>query len=196
MGPSPQTPDAPEPARRSPGARVLGVWNLLVDGLGALGTLLIVVLMCIICADIVARNTMGASLPMVAELGALTLVMIVYLQLATTIRHDRLSRAELFHGALRRGYPRAGAVLDAVFHLVAAGVLGVIAWATVTIVQRDLTRGEHIGVTGIATLPTWPFRALILLGMAVATVQCLVQLAGALRTAAGPGRPPAEGERP
>jgi len=178
------SPDAPGPARRSGLSRVHGAWNLLVDGLGALGTVLIGVLMLLICADVVVRNLVGASLPMVSEAGALTLVMIVYLQLATTIRHDRLARADLFYGAFKLRFPRSGAVLGALYDLVACGALGVIAWSTVTIVQRDFTRGEYIGVTGIATLPTWPFRALILLGMTVATLQCAIQLAGALRRAA------------
>ena len=65
-------------------------------------------------------------------------------------------------------------------------MLGVIAWSTVTIVERDFLRGEHIGVTGVVTLPTWPFRALILLGMTVATIQCIILLLGALREAARP----------
>ncbi len=178
--PAPAPDGAPDPARR-----IGAAWNLLVDGLGALGTLLIGVLMVLICADVVVRNSLGFSLPMVSEAGALTLVLIVYLQLATTIRHDRLARAELFYAGFRRSFPRAGAVLGALFDLVAALALGVLAWSTITILQRDWGRGEFIGVTGIATLPTWPFRALILAGMAVATIQCLLNMARALRAAAG-----------
>ena len=181
---SPRTEDPGAPiATRRTGA-VATAWNLLVDGLGALGTVLIGLLMCLICADVLVRNIAGGSLPMVAELGALTLVMIVYLQLGTTIRHDRLARADLFYAGFRLRFPRAGALLGAVFDLTAAAALGVIAWSTVTIVQRDFGRGEYIGVTGIATLPTWPFRALILLGITVATVQCLIRTAQALRTVA------------
>lgn len=183
----PLPPGAPDPARRNWTGRAAGAWNLLVDGLGALGTVLIGLLMCLICADVLVRNLAGASLPMVSEAGALTLVMIVYLQLATTIRHDRLARTDLFYGNFRRRFPRAGAVLAASFDMVACGALGIIAWSTVTIVQRDFTRGEYIGVTGIATLPTWPFRAVILLGMTVATVQCALHLLRALRQAAAVG---------
>ena len=186
QAPENQDRDAPHAAHPTGPGRVLGAWNLLVDGLGALGTLMIVALMTIICADVLVRNTYGASLPMVAEAGALTLVMIVYLQLATTVRHERLSRTDLFHGGLCARFPRVGAILSALFHLVAAGMLGVIAWSTVTIVERDFLRGEHIGVTGVVTLPTWPFRALILLGMTVATIQCIILLLGALREAARP----------
>jgi TRAP-type mannitol/chloroaromatic compound transport system permease small subunit len=112
-------------------------------------------------------------------------VTIVYLQLATTIRHDRLARADLFFAGFRKRYPRGGAILAAVYDLTAAAALGVIAWSTVTTLERDFTRGEYIGVTGIATLPTWPFRAVILLGLTVATLQCLVMLAGRLRRLSG-----------
>lgn len=179
--PHTQDPGAPDAARR-PGA-LMAAWNLLVDGLGALGTVMIGLLMCLVCADVLVRNLAGGSLPMVAELGALTLVMIVYLQLGTTIRHDRLARADLFFAGFKARYPRAGALLAGFYDLIGAGALGVIAWSTVTLVQRDFGRGEYIGVTGIATLPTWPFRALILLGMTVATIQCLIRTAEALRTA-------------
>ncbi len=189
--PSPETPSgAPEAARRGWPDRITGAWNLLVDGLGALGTVLILGLMGLICADVLARNVTGASLPMVAEAGALTVVMIVYLQLATTIRHDRLARTDLFLGGLRRLFPRAGALLVAVYHAVACGTLGFIAWSTVTIVERNFMRGEYIGVPGIVTVPTWPFRALILVGMTVAAVQCAIQLVQALRQVVHPQEQP------
>lgn len=180
---------APKAAHRTrsphrPGP-LLRAWNGLVDGLGAVGTILIGVLMLIICADVAVRNVTGGSLPMVAEAGALLLVSIVYLQLATTIRHDRLARADLFFAGFRRRFPRGGAILAAVYDLTAAAALGVVAWSTITTLERDFTRGEYIGVTGIATLPTWPFRAVILLGMTVATLQCLVMLAGRLRRRPG-----------
>ncbi|AXS42001.1 TRAP transporter small permease [Breoghania sp. L-A4] len=150
------------------------IWLWLVDGLAAVGTGLICVLMLIICADIVARNILGSSLPLVSELGALLLVMIVALQLATTVRADRLARTEIFYIGFRQARPRAGALLSVVFNLVGAGIIGGIAWSSIRILGKDWTAGEYIGVTGIATLPTWPFRALILLGMSVAAVQFLV----------------------
>jgi TRAP-type mannitol/chloroaromatic compound transport system permease small subunit len=174
-------PPDPDTARTGWPDRIAGAWGLLVDGLGALGTVLILGLMALICADVVARNLTGASLPMVAEAGALTVVLIVYLQLATTIRHDRLARTDLFYGGFRQRFPRAGALLAAVYDAVGAAALGMVAWSTVTIVERNFSRGEYIGVPGIATLPTWPFRALILLGMTVAAVQCAIQVLRALR---------------
>jgi len=159
-------------------------WHWLVDGLAALGTMLIGALMLLICADIVARNVMGSSLPMISELGALTLVMIVYLQLATTVRADRLARTEIFFLGLQMNHPRAGALLAAVFDLAGAVLIGLIAWSTVRILEKDFLSHEFIGVPGIATAPTWPFRAMILIGVTVASIEFLVRAATALKKAA------------
>lgn len=170
-----------------PGA-ALRLWRGLVDGLAALGTLLIGVLMLLICADIVARNLLGSSLPLISELGALTLVVIVYLQLSATVRADRLPRTEIVLIALQDTWPRAAIVLNACFDLAGAALVGLIAWATVRILEKDLASHEFIGVPGIATLPTWPFRVLILVGATVAALQYVVRTVAALRAAAA-GRP-------
>jgi len=142
-------------------------------------------LMLIICADIFARNLFGSSLPLISELGALMLVMIVYLQLASTVRADRLARTEIFFLGLRQSFPRVGAILSALFDMVGGAMIGLIAWSTVRILEKDYASGEFIGVPGIATVPTWPFRLLILVGVTVATIEFAIRVFGALRQAAG-----------
>ncbi len=160
------------------------LWGVVVDGIAALGTLLIVGLMLIICADIVARNAFGGSLPLVSELGALLVVMIVALQLAATVRADRLARTMAFLGPLEERRPRAAALLRAVFDLTGAAVVGGMAWATVSVLTKDWASREFIGTPGLGTMPTWPFRALILLGLAIAAVEFLRRAVAALRSAA------------
>ncbi len=162
-------------------------WHLLVEALAAAGTVLIGILMLIICADIVARNAMGASLPLVSEGGALLLVTLVALQLAATVRAGRLAKTDVFLAPFTRRYPRAGALLTGIFDLVGAVMLGIIAWGSIRIIEKDLSANEFIGVTGIATLPTWPFRVLILAGFAVAAVEFAVRVVSALRVT-GRGR--------
>jgi TRAP-type C4-dicarboxylate transport system permease small subunit len=167
-------------------------WAYLVDGLAALGTVMIGALMAIICADIVARNGLGQSLPLISELGALALVMIVYLQLATTIRHDRLVRADILITGIGLRFPRLRLVLETLFDAAGAIVIAIIAWSTLGILERDLKATEFIGVTGVLTVPTWPFRVLILLGAAVAAIQFVLQAAERLaRFAARPAPRPA-----
>lgn len=162
------------------------IWAGLVEGMAALGTLMIGALMLMICADIVARNVIGGSLPLVSELGALTLVMMVALQLGATVGQGRLARIELVSDWLERCSPRLSAGIGGVWDLAGAAACGVIAWSTSGILGRDFGHQEYIGVTGIMTLPTWPFRAVILAGFAVAAVQFLLRaLAGFRRAAIG-----------
>ncbi|WP_187969811.1 TRAP transporter small permease [Aquibium microcysteis] len=171
-------------AGRRPPSAVARLWGRSVDGLAALGTVMILVLMAMIACDVVARNMMGASLPLVSELGALTLVMIVYLQLGTTIRNERLARTDFFFTLMEGRSPRMAAFVSGLWDLFGIAVCAGIAWSTWGILAKDFDHGEYIGVTGVATLQTWPFRALILIGAAVAAVQFTVQAARSFATAA------------
>lgn len=157
------------------------VWHRLVETFAALGTVLIGVLMLIICADIIARNAMGASLPLVSEGGALLVVTLVALQLAATVRAGRMARTEVFIVPFTDRFPKAGAVLEGIYDLTGAVVLGIIAWASIRVIEKDIAAAEFIGVPGLATLPTWPFRVLILAGFAVAAVEFAVRILAALR---------------
>ena len=176
--------DAPSDEGASEG-RLERLWHKVVEAFAAIGTILIGVLMFIICADIVARNTMGASLPLVSEGGALLLVALVALQLGATVRADRLARTEFFILPFSNSFPRAGALLSSIFSLIGAAVIGTIAWSTVRIVEKDYAALEFIGVPGIATLPTWPFRVLILMGFAVAAIEFGFRAVAALRQVFG-----------
>ena len=165
-------------------SRVIRGWHLVVEAFAAVGTLLIGVLMLIICADIVARNLMGASLPLVSEGGALLVVTLVALQLGATVRAGRLARTEFVLAHLEARAPRAAAALQACFNAIGAVVLGTIAWASIRVLEKDVNAAEYIGITGMGTLPTWPFRALILAGFTVAAVEFVVSIIGALRRVA------------
>ena len=145
------------------------------DGLAAVSTLLIAVLMLIICADAVARNTLGASLPLVSELGAALLVAIVYLALATTVRTNRLARTDMVLGALAASRPRVAAVLSAVYDLVAAAMLALVGWAGVLTLAKEYRGDLYIGIQGVLTFPAWPFGLAFVLGLAVAVLQFLHQ---------------------
>ena len=161
------------------------LWAAVVDAFAALGTVMIGVLMVIICADIVARNGAGGSLPLVSEVGALLVVVLVALQLGATVRAGRLARTEFLVAAVAARWPRAAALLEAVFAVLGALVLGIIAQGTLRVLQKDWAAGEFIGVPGIATLPTWPFRLLILCGFAIAALECARIAVAAFGRAAG-----------
>lgn len=164
---------------------LIRLWGRLVDGLGAIGSLMIAALMVLIVADVIARNAFNTTIPVVAEIGALSVVMILFLQLATTVRHDRMARTEIVVGVLRARTPRAAMLLDGFYDLLGAAACGLIAWSTVGVLAKDLKAHEFIGVLGVLTLPVWPFRVLILTGAAVAALHYLLR-GGARLLGVGP----------
>ena len=159
-------------------------WAILVDGLSAVATAFIAILMLVICADIVARNGFGSSLPLVSELGAMIVVLIVALQLPSAISADRLARVELLLDAFGAFAPRIVSVLNSLFCLCGAAILALVAWASLGIFEDALASSDFIGIPGIATLPTWPFRAMITVGMTVAALEYLFKALGHLGRAA------------
>ncbi len=68
-------------------------------------------------------------------------------------------------------------------------MVGGMAWATVGTLIKDWESDEFIGTPGLGTLPTWPFRAFILIGLAVAAIEFVVRAAQAVKTAATHAEP-------
>jgi TRAP-type C4-dicarboxylate transport system permease small subunit len=146
----------------------------LVDALNAAGSMLIGAVMLLMCADVLLRDLANRPIDGVAELVATSIVIIVFLQLPATLRHGRMSRADLFIDPYITRRPRAGKRLRALFSLACVFACGVIAYATWKPLARAWTDQEYLGVEGVFTFPTWPMRAVVLLGAALAAVQYLL----------------------
>lgn len=156
---------APVPAAPS------SLFGRLVDGLNAAGSVVIAIVMLLMCADVLLRNLLNHPLDGVAELVATSIVVIVFLQLPGTLRHGRMSRADLFIDPFIQRRPRAGKRLRALFSLAGVFACGVIAYATWPLLVRAWNDSEFFGVEGVFTFPTWPMRAVVLLGAVLAALQ-------------------------
>jgi len=117
------------------------------------------------------RNLLNHPIDGVAELVATSIVVIVFLQLPATLRHGRMSRADLFIDPYILKRPRAGKRLRAVFSVVGIFACGVIAYATWPLLSRAWGNDEFLGIEGIFTFPTWPMRLVVLGGAALAAIQ-------------------------
>ncbi len=150
------------------------LYGRLVDGLNAAGSVVIGLVMLLMCADVLLRNLINHPLDGVAELVATSIVVIVFLQLPATLRHGRMSRADLFIDPFIQRRPRAGKRLRALFSLAGIFACGVIAYATWPLLARAWGDSEFFGVEGVFTFPTWPMRAVVLLGAVLAALQYLL----------------------
>ena len=72
--------------------------------------------MVLINSDVLGRNLLGAPVRGVTELVSLSIVGIVFLQLADTLRSGRFTRADVLLDRLKRSRPAGAARLQAVFH--------------------------------------------------------------------------------
>ena len=170
-----------------------GLFGLFVDGLNAIGSIIIGLLMLMICADVASRSLFGRPIAGVSELTAMSIVIIVFLSLASTLRHGRMSRADLFIDGFLLRRRRAGSLLDALLHLIGAFTCALIVWATLPNLIEAWNRNTFVGVQGVFTVPTWPLRLAVIVGSATAALQFLTLAGAKLRTAVAPSNHTTEG---
>ncbi len=158
-------------------------FGMLVDGLNAVGSVVIGAVMVLMCADVLLRNLANRPIDGVAELVAASIIVIVFLQLPSTLRHGRMSRADLFIDPFVMRRPRAGRLLRGTYALVGSFACGVIAYASWPAFVRSWANSEFLGIEGVFTFPTWPMRGVVILGATLAAVQYLLLAAQDARDA-------------
>jgi TRAP-type C4-dicarboxylate transport system permease small subunit len=151
--------------------------------LNALGTLWIIALMLLINADVLGRNLFNAPLRGVTELVALSIVGIVFLQLADTLHSGRFTRADVLLDRLKRRRPAFAARLQALFHGVGAGLMAVILWAAWRPLVEAIRIREYVGAIGDFTAPVWPVRLIMLIGLCATLITFLLLAWADLRRA-------------
>jgi TRAP-type C4-dicarboxylate transport system permease small subunit len=155
--------------------------RLLLDGLAAIGTVWTFGLMCLICADVIGRSFLNAPITGVAEIAAHSVVGIVFLQIGATIYSRRMTRADFLIERIHRSIPVLGRAIEILFMLLGAAVMAFIANAAWGPMWNSMALREFFGVQGTFTVPTWPFRALIVTGGAAGALAYLVLVALDLR---------------
>lgn len=175
---SPASIDASGPAATDSYGTALPLGlHRLFGAMNALGTLWILALMVLINADVLGRNVLGTPVRGVTEIVSLSIVGIVFLQLADTLRTGRFTRADVLLDRLKRTRPALGDAAQAVFHLVGLALMIVIFVASWAPLAQAVAIREYVGAVGDFQAPVWPVRLITLLGLG-ATALCFALLAG------------------
>ncbi len=170
-------PEAAAAAQDSYGPTLPFGLHRLTGAMNALGTVWILGLMVLINADVIGRDVFASPVRGVTELVALSIVGIVFLQLADTLRAGRFTRADVLLERLQTKRPALADGLHAVFHLIGAALMLVILWATWEPLMESVRIKEYVGAIGDFQAPVWPIRLITLIGLAV-TALCYLLLAG------------------
>lgn len=146
------------------------VANALAIGANAAGTVTVLALVVILNVDVIARSLFNAPLKGTYELVQLSVVFIVFLQLADVVRVDRLTRSDGFLNLLHSRRPGLTANLRRIINAISAIFMGLIAYIMFPEFLKMWDTQDFFGVPGVFTAPWWPIKLVIAAGSALACV--------------------------
>jgi len=150
------------------------VVNGVTTGLNVLGTLLIVLVMLLVNADVIGRGLFNSPVSGVPEIVSMSIVVIVFLQIAQTFAKGRLTRTDAVPGFIAKRAPRLRIGMDLVFALAAAALVWQLLAASGPLFKKAWVRNTFEGTIGDFTAPVWPVKLIILIGCAALLVQILM----------------------
>jgi len=142
--------------------------------MNSIGTAWVFILLIIINLDILSRFLFNRPIRGVPEIVSLSIVALVFMQIAHTLKVGRLTRAETLLNILRRKIPRGAKTLEGVFHLVGAGLFWLIFQGSYPMLTKAWKIGEYVGAEGDFMAPVWPVKLIILIGSTAAIIQFLL----------------------
>lgn len=155
----------------------------LTAAMNALGTLWIFILMVLMNVDVIGRGLFGAPVRGVTEIVSMSIVGIVFLQLADTLHTGRFTRADVLLDRLKHGRPRLASGLQALYHLVGMLLLATICWASWGPFLEAFRIDEYVGAIGDFQAPMWPIRLIVVLGSACTSLGFLFLARADMRAA-------------
>jgi TRAP-type C4-dicarboxylate transport system permease small subunit len=159
------------PSAGAPRASLFGTFTRVLN---VVGTLLILAMALVVNADVIGRNLLLYPLPGVLEFVGLSIVAIVFLQMANTLREDRHVANDVLMRLVGDARPRVAAALYAAFYLIGALLMAVIVYFVWPIVLDNYYGGFYRGTAGVIEIPTWPFIAAVVVGAAATAIQYLL----------------------
>lgn len=149
----------------------IGAFGWLVRASNTLASLWILVLMLLMLADVALRFAFNRPVTGVNEILEISIVAMLYMQIAQALRDDKHTRSDAYRLRLQRRNPRAALLLDAVFMAAGFALMVFILAATWPRVMEAWQGGFTIGNRGVFIVPEWPLRAVILFGCLLMAVQ-------------------------
>lgn len=141
-------------------------FSRFVAALNSIGGALIFAMIAMINLDVFSRYLFNAPIDGVTELVELSIVAIVFLQLADAVRNDRLTRSDSIYRKVCEKKPRLGHTLGALFDLAGALFFITIIAGSIPRFIDAWERGYYSGNKGIFVVPVWPVRLILVIGAA------------------------------
>ncbi len=151
-------------------------FSRIVASLNSVGGVLIFALVVMINLDIAMRFFFNAPIDGVAEMVELSIVAIVFLQLADAVRNGRLTRSDGLYAKIQKTRPRLGHALGAFFDIGGALFFMTLIAGSIPRLVDAWVNNYFTGNMGIVVIPIWPVRLIIVVG-AITVVLVFISLA-------------------
>ncbi len=172
-----------------------GALDLLIVGMNATGSVWILLLVLMVTSDALSRSFFTRPIAGVTEMIQISIIGIVFLQLADAIRTGRLTRADSFLTLVYSWRPRFAHAMESAFFLLGAVYMGLGLWGSLPLLKEAFERNAYLGNQGVFTVIVWPVKAIMVIGLAVCLVEFMRQALHALRRAVNAaGRPTTQDE--
>ena len=160
----------------------LRIFGYIVGGMNATGTCWIVVLMLMINVEAIGRSAFNQPIIGVIEMIEISIVGIVFMQLADALRAGVLTRSDgLFNQVMARK-PMIGHLMGLATGLLGAFFMGLIQIGSVPYLIDSWNKDYYIGVEGMFTAPVWPISLIIVIAIVVTMIQFLINSATHLQS--------------
>lgn len=144
-------------------ALISRVTYLISTFANVVGTLVVLVLVCLVNFDVVARGLFHAPFHGAVELVQFSMVLIVFLQLPDVVRVNRLTRSDGFLVVLGRKSPFLMTLIQRIVDAISGVLMLLITVAMWPQFLEMWESADYFGVPGIFTAPWWPIKLTILL---------------------------------
>ncbi len=145
--------------------------------LNAIGTGWVAGITVLICSDIFGRALFSFPIIGVPEIVKVSVVAIVWLQMAHTLKIGGHLRSDVVLGRLS---PRGRAIMDLVAYTLGAMIFGLLVFSGWNTMILAWELGEFEGELPVR-VPTYPLRSIVLLGAGLTSLQFLLMTAEVIR---------------
>lgn len=142
-------------------------YDRFITGLHLIGSALVFILMMIILGDVFGRTLFNHPLTGAPELAKVSLVALLFLGLAKTLRMNKHIRATVI---IARAGPRVQAALNMTANMCGLVIFILLCWSSWDLMLAAWKVGEYEGA-GALRVPTYHLRSLILLCSVLTAIQ-------------------------
>lgn len=176
MTADPRQPSSQTNGEEAPlgGASRASYFGMVTQALNVAGTVLILVMVVAVNADVIGRDFFNHPIPGVLEFIGLSIVTIVFLQMANTLREGRHVSNDLLTQLIAHWWPRIAAGIYTIFNLIGAALMALIVFYMWPLLKRNYLGEFYAGTAGVIEIPIWPFMVAVVIGAVATFFQFLV----------------------